>query len=110
MVELVMEAARQGKVLAAICHGPWMLCSAKCLKGRKVTGFYAIRDDVEHAGGVCGLGNRPVQRANTMDQQRTHVRRGLGITMKLHSEPPLGENGTCGNAHSFQGTPSEQRL
>jgi protease I len=52
MVELVTEAARQGKILAAICHGPWMLCSAKCLKGRRVTGFYAIRDDVENAGGI----------------------------------------------------------
>jgi protease I len=52
MVELVMEAARQNKVLAAICHGGWMLCSAKCLKGRKVTGFFAIRDDVENAGGL----------------------------------------------------------
>ena len=28
MVELVTEAAKQGKILAAICHGPWMLCSA----------------------------------------------------------------------------------
>ena len=52
MVDLVTQAARQGKVLAAICHGPWMLCSAKCLKGKKVTGFFAIRDDVENAGGV----------------------------------------------------------
>ena len=52
MVELVTEAARQGKVLAAICHGPWMLCSARCLQGRKVTGFFAIRDDVENAGGL----------------------------------------------------------
>jgi protease I len=52
MVDLVTQGARQGKVLAAICHGPWMLCSAKCLKGRKVTGFFAIRDDVENAGGV----------------------------------------------------------
>jgi protease I len=52
MVDLVTQAARQGKVVAAICHGPWMLCSARCLKGRKVTGFYAIRDDVENAGGV----------------------------------------------------------
>jgi protease I len=52
MVDLVTQGARQGKVLAAICHGPWMLCSAKCLKGRKVTSFYAIRDDVENAGGV----------------------------------------------------------
>ncbi len=52
MIELVTKAARDGKVVAAICHGPWMLCSAKCLKGRRVTGFYAIRDDVENAGGV----------------------------------------------------------
>jgi protease I len=52
MVDLVTQAARQGKVLAAICHGPWMLCSARCLKGRKVTGFFAIRDDVENAGGI----------------------------------------------------------
>ena len=52
MVDLVTQAARQGKVLAAICHGPWMLCSAKCLTGRKVTGFFAIRDDVENAGGI----------------------------------------------------------
>jgi protease I len=52
MIDLVADAARQGKVVAAICHGPWMLCSARCLKGRKVTGFYAIRDDVENAGGV----------------------------------------------------------
>src|SRR6185312_1240608 len=52
MVDLVVSAAAQGRVLAAICHGPWMLCSAKCLKGRKVTGFSAIRDDVENAGGV----------------------------------------------------------
>ena len=49
---LVTEAGRMGKVLAAICHGPWMLCSAHCLKGRKVTGFMSIRDDVENAGGV----------------------------------------------------------
>src|SRR5438128_1382356 len=52
MVDLVTQAARQGKVLAAICHGPWMLCSARCLQGRKVTGFMSIRDDVENAGGV----------------------------------------------------------
>ena len=52
MTDFVTDAAKQGKVLAAICHGPWMLCSAKCLQGKKVTGFYAIRDDVENAGGI----------------------------------------------------------
>lgn len=52
MVDLVTKASQMGKVLAAICHGPWMLCSARCLKGRKVTSFFAIRDDVENAGGI----------------------------------------------------------
>ena len=53
MVNLVIKAAKLGKVLAAICHGPWMLCSAGgALKGRKVTGYMSIRDDVENAGGI----------------------------------------------------------
>lgn len=52
MVDLVTKAAHQGKVLAAICHGPWMLCSTKAIKGRRLTGFYAIRDDVENAGAI----------------------------------------------------------
>ncbi len=52
MIELVTQAAKQNKILAAICHGGWMLCSAKCLQGRKVTGFHSIRDDIENAGGI----------------------------------------------------------
>lgn len=52
MVDLVAQAAAQGKVVAAICHGGWMLCSARCLKGRRVTSFFAIRDDLENAGAV----------------------------------------------------------
>jgi len=69
MVELVTTAAQQGKVLAAICHGPWMLCSAKCLKGRKVTGFFAIRDDVENAGGIWE--DAPVVRDGNLVTSRT---------------------------------------
>ncbi|MCL5885152.1 MAG: type 1 glutamine amidotransferase [Deltaproteobacteria bacterium] len=50
MVDLVREAYRQGKVVAAICHGGWMLVSANILKGKKVTGYAAIRDDLVNAG------------------------------------------------------------
>ncbi len=50
MVKLVREAVLAGKVVAAICHGGWMLASAKVLHGRTVTGFFAIKDDLEHAG------------------------------------------------------------
>lgn len=52
MVDLVAQAAAQGKVVAAICHGGWMLCSARCVQDRRVTGFFAIRDDLENAGAV----------------------------------------------------------
>ena len=50
MVKLVREAFQQGKVVAAICHAGWMLASAGILKGRKVTSFFAIKDDMVNAG------------------------------------------------------------
>jgi protease I len=51
MVGLVREAAQQGKVVAAICHAGWMLCSAGIIKGKKVTSFSSIKDDMVNAGG-----------------------------------------------------------
>jgi protease I len=50
MVRLVADMDAGGKVVAAICHAGWMLASAKILSGRTVTSFFAIRDDLAHAG------------------------------------------------------------
>jgi len=50
MVKLVRDATLAGKVVASICHGGWMLASAKVLEGRTVTSFFAIKDDLVHAG------------------------------------------------------------
>jgi protease I len=50
MVSLVRDAALAGKVVAAICHGGWMLASAEVLSGKTVTSFFAIKDDLVHAG------------------------------------------------------------
>ena len=50
MVRLVREMGKAGKVVAAICHGGWMLSSANILRGRKATGFIAIKDDMVNAG------------------------------------------------------------
>jgi protease I len=50
MVRLVREAHNAGKVVAAICHAGWMLASADIVRGRTVTSFFAIRDDLVHAG------------------------------------------------------------
>ena len=63
MLKLVQEMYAQGKPVVAICHGPWVLCSTTALKGRKVTCFHSIKDDVTNAGGtyvdqeVCVDGN-----------------------------------------------------
>lgn len=50
MVDLVRTAFAKGKLVAAICHGGWMLASAGILHGKKATGFIAIRDDLVNAG------------------------------------------------------------
>lgn len=50
MVRIVREAHQKGKVIAAICHAGWMLVSAGILKGKKATGFFAIKDDLVNAG------------------------------------------------------------
>jgi protease I len=50
VLKLVGDMAEQGKLVAAICHGPAVLCSTQALKGRKATCFFAIKDDVQNAG------------------------------------------------------------
>ncbi|MFA5577472.1 MAG: type 1 glutamine amidotransferase domain-containing protein [Tissierellaceae bacterium] len=49
-VDFVREMDKSKKIIAAICHGPWMMASACDLKGRKVTSFYSIKDDLLNAG------------------------------------------------------------
>jgi protease I len=50
MVDFVRNMHLEGKVVAAICHGGWMLASAGILKSKKVTSFFSIKDDLKNAG------------------------------------------------------------
>lgn len=52
MIGLVREAVEQGRLVAAIGHGGWMLCSANAIRGRRVTGARSIKDDMVNAGGI----------------------------------------------------------
>ena len=47
---LVKAFLASGKVVAAVCHGPWLLVQADALRGRKATSYPSIRKDVENAG------------------------------------------------------------
>ena len=50
VLKLVREMDKAGKIVAAICHAGWVLCSAGILRGRKATCFKAIKDDLINAG------------------------------------------------------------
>ncbi|MDT4898002.1 MAG: protease [Acidobacteriota bacterium] len=49
-VRFVQDAVEQGKLVAAVCHGPQVLIEGDLLKGRRATGFRAIRKDMQNAG------------------------------------------------------------
>ena len=46
----ITEWNRQGKIIASTCHGAQLLISAKIVKGRKISGYFSIEDDIENAG------------------------------------------------------------
>lgn len=49
-ISFVRDMHNQGKLVAAICHGPWVLCSTGTLRNRRVTAFFSIKDDLINAG------------------------------------------------------------
>jgi protease I len=50
MVQFVRDLFDSGKMVSAICHAGWMLASAGILGGKNMTSFFAIKDDMVHAG------------------------------------------------------------
>lgn len=48
---VVKSFLKDGKVVAAICHGPWLLVEADAVRDRAVTSFKSIKTDVVNAGG-----------------------------------------------------------
>jgi len=50
VLQLIRDVHAAEKLVATICHGPWILISAGILKGRRLTSTVGIRDDVTNAG------------------------------------------------------------
>jgi protease I len=51
-VALVRKFHAAGKLIAAICHGPWVLIDAGLAYGRKLTSYPSIQTDIRNAGGI----------------------------------------------------------
>ena len=50
-LKLIKSFVDSGKVVAAICHAPWLLVEIDAVRGRQVTSYHSIKTDVKNAGG-----------------------------------------------------------
>ena len=48
--DFVQQVDAAGKPIAAICHAPWLLVSANLVKGRHLTSYHTVQDDIRCAG------------------------------------------------------------
>lgn len=49
-MRVVRDFVKSGKVVAAICHAPWLLVEADALRGRDATSYWSIKTDLRNAG------------------------------------------------------------
>ncbi len=73
-VRFVRDFFAQGKPVAAICHGPWMLVEADVVKGRTLTSWPSLQTDIRNAGG-------------TWVDEQVHTDRGLVTSRKPDDLP-----------------------
>src|SRR5690606_31610360 len=50
-VAFVKGFFEEGKPVASICHGPWVLIEADVVRGRKLTSYASLKTDIRNAGG-----------------------------------------------------------
>ena len=50
VIKFANDMVEADKIIAAICHGGWLLCSTNIYKAKKSTCFMAIKDDIINAG------------------------------------------------------------
>jgi protease I len=73
-IELIRAFVRSKKPIAAICHGPWTLIDAECVRGRTLTSWPSLRSDLRNAG------------ANWVDEEV--VRDGWLVTSRKPADLP----------------------
>ncbi len=52
LIKFISDFYKAGKVIACICSGAQLLISAKIVKGKKIAGYYSMKDDIINAGGI----------------------------------------------------------
>jgi protease I len=52
IIDFISAFNATGKVIGSICHAAQLLISAKVVKGRKISGYYSLKDDINNAGAI----------------------------------------------------------
>ena len=52
ILKFISDYNSTGKVIASICHAAQLLISAKVVAGKKISGYYSIKDDINNAGAI----------------------------------------------------------
>lgn len=50
VLEFIKKWGESGKVIASTCHGAQLLISAGLAKGKNISGYYSIKDDIKNSG------------------------------------------------------------
>ena len=52
IIKFISDFDKEKKIIACICSGAQLLISAKVVKGRKISGYYSMKDDLINAGAI----------------------------------------------------------
>ena len=52
LIKFISDFNKTNKLIACICSGVQLLISAKVVKGRKISGYYSLEDDITNAGAI----------------------------------------------------------
>ena len=52
VLDFINKFDKAGKIIGSICHGSQLLISAKVVRGRKISGYLSIKDDIVNAGAI----------------------------------------------------------
>jgi protease I len=80
-----------GKPMAVICHAPWLLVSAGVVRGRRLTSYHTIQDDIRNAGGVW-LNQEVVEDGNWVtSRQPSDIPAFNKAMLELFARQPVGQ-------------------
>lgn len=82
----INEWNKAGKVISSTCHGAQLLISSKVVSGRKISGYYSLKDDINNAGATYMDDPYTIDRNIISSPHYDHMGVWMEETLKLYYE------------------------